>query len=251
MIHNARTLLLLIVTLVAGTTHAATAEPAAAAATPAPPLTDLQPFHANYEVSLNNLPFKATATQSLVSLGGNRWRLELKLESFLIDTTEYSEFRWDGANCRTVPERYGYTRAGIGKDRQLTLAFDHARHVVTRNDGKTTTTFEAPDATEDKLGHSLALACRLARGVRGTLGVVVAWDKDVRRLDYQVNGQERVNTKLGTFDTVRVARKRTDSDRITTTWFAPSAGWQAVQMQHTEGDGRLFQLRLLDMVHAR
>ena len=30
---------------------------------------------------------------------------------------------------------------------------------------------------------------------------------------------------------------------------AATAGWQAVKMQHTEGDGYVVQLRMLDLTH--
>lgn len=211
------------------------------------PLATLTPYTSTYEVRLNNLPFKARATQVLSALGDNRWRLELRVESFVLDTVEYSEFRWDGQTCHTTPERYAYTRKGIGRNKQLALSFDHARRLVTRNDGRETSTYAINARSEDKLGHTLALACRVARGERGTFDMDVAWDRDVRNLDYTVGaGDENVSTPLGTFRALRVSRTRTDSDRVTTLWISPATGWQPVQMQHTEGDGRLFQLRLLE-----
>lgn len=216
-----------------------------------PALAAPTPFTATYEVSLNNLPFKALAHQTLADLGNNRWRLELRVESFLLDTVETSEFRWDGDNCHTIPERYAYTRKGIGKNRRLDMGFDFGAHNVTRTDNKGTTFFPIVDGTEDKLGHTLALACRIARGARGALAVDVAWDRDVRHFEYDVSSvEENIKTPLGAFRAVKVQRQRADSDRITTSWLAESAGWQAVQMQHTEGDGRLFQLRLLELKHA-
>lgn len=222
-----------------------------ATAEAAPPMTTLTPFVANYEVTLNNLPFKAGARQSLSPLGDNRWRLELRVESFLLDTLEYSEFRWDGQQCHTIPEHYAYTRKGIGKKKQLDLRFDHAQGTVTRNDGKTVTSYAINDATEDKIGHTLAIACRIARGERGALAVDVAWDRDVRSLDYRVNAREEtISTPLGSFRALRTERTRTDSDRVTRSWVSEATGWQSVQMQHTEGDGRLFQLRLLEIRHA-
>lgn len=226
-----------------------TANPATADADAA--LSTLAAAGARYEVRLNNLPFKASASQTLASLGGDRWRLELRVESFLLDTIEYSEFRWDGQNCHTIPERYFYSRKGIGKKMQLELQFDHANGRVTRNDGKETSSYAINERTEDKLGHTLALACRVARGARGALDVDVAWDRDVRHLDYQVSRTaEPVETPLGTFQALRMERTRVDSDRVTTSWISPETGWQPVKMQHTEGDGRLFQLRLLDLDHA-
>lgn len=200
---------------------------------------------------LNNLPFKAEARQTLGALGNNRWRLELRVESFLLDTVEWAEFRWDGANCHTIPERYSYVRKGIGKNRKLDMRFDFGSRQVTRTDLKTTSTFPITDGVEDKLGHTLALACRIARGERGTLGVDVAWDRDVRHFDYKLGAaEENVPTPYGSFRAFRLERVRADSDRVTTTWIAEAAGWQSVQMQHTEGDGRLFQLRLLDLQNA-
>jgi len=239
--HNVRLLLLLVTGLLGGIARADA--PAV--------MTALAPFSASYEVSLNNLPFKARAEQTLVSLGGDRWRLVLRIDSFLLDTLEFSEFRWDGTNCHTIPDHYGYSRKGIGRNKSLDMRFDFNKRTLTRYDGKTVTSFAIPDGTEDKLGHTLALTCRIARGARGTLGVDVAWDSDVRHFDYQIAAREEtVGTPAGTYRAWRVERQRADSDRITTSWLAASTGWRTVQMQHSEGDGKLFQLRLLDLNHA-
>lgn len=218
----------------------------AAAAAETSVMQALVPSTAKFEAKLDGLPFRAEATQSLVSRGGNLWRLELRVDSFLLDSVEYSEFRWDGEHCRTVPESYGYTRSGVGRNKEMKLVFDHSAGSVTRTDKEGTTRFALPRNTEDKLGHMLGVACRLARGARSDISLQVAWDRDVRQLDYQVGALEKVATPLATYDGWRVTRKRTDSDRITTTWIAPAAGWQPVQMQHTE-DGRMFQLRLLEL----
>lgn len=221
------------------------------AAQAASPLATLVPFSASYEVRLNGLPFKANASQRLVALGNGRWRIELKVESFLVDSLEYSEFRWNGNTCHATPEHYHYSRKAMGRRKQLDLAFDHAAGRVTRNDGKATSSYAINENTEDKIGHTLALACRVARGERGTLTVDVAWDKDLRHLDYEVSAEpENIATPLGTFSAWRLGRQRLDSDRVTTTWVSGAAGWQSVRMEHTEGDGRTFQLRLLELEHA-
>lgn len=222
-----------------------------AVATPAA-MTTLAPFSASYEVRLNNLPFRATARQSLAPMGGDRWRLMITIKSFLLDTNEFSEFRWDGQNCHTIPERYGYSRNGIGRDQKLDMRFDFNTRTLTRHDGKSAKAIAIGAGVEDKLGHTLAVACRVARGARGVLGVDVAWDNDVRHFGYVVSkAEETIDTPLATWRAVRVERQRADDDRITTTWLAAAAGWNTVKMQHSEGDGRLFQLQLLEMDRAK
>lgn len=232
--------------------HAAPAAPVAAPqakpATAAVAFANPVPFVATYEVRLNNLPFKATARQSLVALGNNRWRLELKVESFVVDSTELSEFRWDSSRCRTIPERYRYTRNGIGSEKLLDMRFDFGKKLVTRNNGEKISSFAITELTEDKLGHTLGLACRIARGARGKVSTDVAWDKELRHFDYLVaSREETIVTPAGSWQAIRFERQRTDDDRITTSWLSARAGWQAVQMQHSEGDGKLFQLQLMQL----
>lgn len=215
-------------------------------------MSTLKPFTANYEVRLNNLPFRADARQTLAALGGDRWRLTLTIKSFLLDTTEYSEFRWDGANCHTIPEHYGYSRDGIGRDKYLDMRFDFATGTLTRRDGKRTSATRIAKGVEDKLGHTLAVSCRVARGARGQMGVDVAWDNDVRHFDYLVaREEETIVTPLASYRALRVERKRADDDRMTATWLSAAAGWRTVRMQHSEGDGRLFQLQLLELDYGR
>lgn len=220
--------------------------PVAAAAGEA--FADPVPFSATYEVRLNNLPFTADARQSLTALGGNRWRLELKVESFILDTTETSEFRWDGSRCHAIPGHYRYSRKGIGRNRTLDMQFDTTRNIVAVNDGRKQLSYAITALTEDKLAHTLGLACRIARGARGQVAVDVAWDRELRHFDYRVGTREEtVVTPSGNWQALRFERQRTDSERLTTSWIAAKAGWQAIQMQHTEGDGKLFQLRLLQL----
>lgn len=228
---------------------AAQTAPAAQSATPAAFV--LLPTHVNYEVQINSLPFKARAEQILTPLGGDRWRMELRLNSFLLDTVEAAEFHWDNASCHSTPERYSYTRKGVGKNRQLEQRFDFAAHVVTRNDGKHSDSFPLPDGVEDKLSHSLGLACRIARGARGNIAADVAWDSSVQHFEYVVSStEETVETPSGNWPALRFERKRAPTEkRVTTTWLAATAGWQAVKMQHTEGDGYVVQLRMLDLTH--
>lgn len=245
----------LVLLALIGCGPAALAAPVAPTTTPPPKpavaavaFANPTPFVATYEVRLNNLPFKATARQSLVALGNNRWRLELKVESFVVDSTELSEFRWDSSRCRTIPERYRYTRDGIGSEKLLDMRFDFGKKLVTRNNGEKVTSYAITDQTEDKLGHTLGLACRIARGARGKVSTDVAWDKDLRHFDYLVaSREETIVTPAGSWQALRFERQRTDDDRITTSWLSARAGWQAVQMQHSEGDGKLFQLQLMQL----
>lgn len=227
---------------------ASTPPKTAAAATAPLPMATLKPFAANYQVRINGVPFKATASQTLTALGGDRWRLELTLNSFVLDTTERSDFRWDGATCNAIPGEYQYTRKSIGNNRQWHLLFDQVRHVARGDNGKRVTVFAITDHTQDKLGHALALACQTARGARGTIGIDVAWDHKVEHFEYAVSPtEETISTPAGNWKVLRIERKRVGSDRMTRSWIAAAADWQPVQMQHIETRGTLLQLQLLKL----
>jgi hypothetical protein len=64
----------------------------------------------------------------------------------------------------------------------------------------------------------------------------------LRSYTMENRGQERLETQLGSLDTIRVARQNS-SDTEVSGWFAPDLGYLPVRLQY-EADGRVFQFEI-------
>jgi hypothetical protein len=61
-------------------------------------------------------------------------------------------------------------------------------------------------------------------------------DKDeIKEYLYTAEGNERVETKLGSYDTVKYRSRRPNSDRSTVFWCAPELGYLPVKVERQRG----------------
>jgi hypothetical protein len=73
-------------------------------------------------------------------------------------------------------------------------------------------------------------------------------DGEVDTYDFRVLGAEKVDTKAGQIDAIKVERVRdpTQSKRITVLWFAKDWDYLLVRLQQVETDGKEYNIMLLD-----
>jgi negative regulator of sigma E activity len=71
---------------------------------------------------------------------------------------------------------------------------------------------------------------------------------EVDTYDFRVLGSEKVATKAGQVDAIKVERVRdpTQSKRITVLWFAKDWDYLLVRLQQVETDGKEYNIMLLD-----
>jgi protein gp37 len=71
---------------------------------------------------------------------------------------------------------------------------------------------------------------------------------DVDTYDFRVIGPEKVQTKAGSIDAIKVERVRdpTQSKRITQMWFAKDWGGILVALRQVETDGKEYNIMLQD-----
>ena len=59
----------------------------------------------------------------------------------------------------------------------------------------------------------------------------------LREYEFQITGEEIIETPIGKFNTVKATRIRRDSDRITTFWMAPEYDFLLIRLKQIEDKG--------------
>ncbi len=102
---------------------------------------------------------------------------------------------------------------------------------------------EVPAGTQDFLSSLYLTMARLKEGdFDEVLSVDLLERNRLRSYTMENRGEERLDTQLGSLDTIRVARQN-GSDTEVSGWFAPELGYLPVRLQY-EADGRVFQFEI-------
>ncbi|MNH11691.1 hypothetical protein D3C79_712130 [compost metagenome] len=99
----------------------------------------------------------------------------------------------------------------------------------------------------DKSTYQLALQHDVAAGKKSVSYQVVDGD-EIDTYDFRVLDSEKVTTKAGQVDAIKVERVRdpTQSKRTTTLWFAKDWDYLLVQLRQVETDGKEYVIVLQD-----
>lgn len=228
--------------------------PAPAPGTPVPtpgavptpaPLRDIQPFSAHYVAEWKNITVGTSDLQLTPDTRPGRWHYKWTISArgifrlvYADDVVQQSWFSVIDDHAR--PEKY---RAEQGSS---TLSFDfdwdggHARGTT---EGKPLDLSLKP-GTQDLMSIQIEVMLDLKSGNMPPVFPII--DKDqIKDFLYTREGTAKLNTAIGSLDTVIVAsRRRGNEDRVLRMWFAPSLGFVPVQAERTR-DGKLeFAIRI-------
>lgn len=202
----------------------------------------LTPFSATYSASYSGIG--VTAKRQL-SGGNNNWRLDFSADSFLADIREYSRFAV--SEQALTPQHYEYHRTGLGRDKHTVLNFEADKGRVENVTDKKRSLENAPTDVQDKITYQLQLALDVAAG-RKKLEYRVADGRKIREYKFAVAGKEKLQTPLGSVETIRVERVREgDAERETVIWFAPGWNYALVKLMQQEEDGKTYQINLTEL----
>ncbi len=133
---------------------------------------------------------------------------------------------------RLVPLEYHYQRSGK-RNRTITLQFDWARDMVSRDVDQHHYDIPLVPGTMDPSAYQISLMTDLARGERN-FNYHVVGKNAIDSWDIKHIGDEVVDTVLGKLDTVVIQR---NDRQVTTMWCAPRLHFLPVKIQHEENGG--------------
>ncbi|MFY0731347.1 DUF3108 domain-containing protein [Pseudomonas sp. NFX15] len=206
---------------------------------------DLQPFSASYTADWKQLPMSGTAERSLAKISDGKWKLSFKASMMIASLSEESTLTLDKDTL--LPESYHFERGGLGKAKKSDLDFDWNTKMVTGTDRGDAVKVPLNRGMLDKSTYQLALQEDVAAGKK-SMSYQVVDGSDVDTYDFRVLGSEKVETKAGKIDAIKVERVRdpTQNKRITVMWFAKDWDYLLVRLQQVETDGKEYNIMLLN-----
>ncbi|NWB87161.1 DUF3108 domain-containing protein [Pseudomonas gingeri] len=212
-------------------------------ALPAVQAADLQPFSASYTADWKQLPMSGSAERSLSKNDNGTWTLSFKASMMIASLTEESTLRLDKDTL--LPQSYNFERGGLGKAKKINLDFDWASKMVTGSDRGDPVKVPLNSGMLDKSTYQLALQRDVAAGKK-SMSYQVVEGTDTDTYDFRVLGAEKVSTKAGSVDAIKVERVRdpTQNKRTTVMWFAKDWDYLLVRLQQVETDGKEYNIML-------
>ncbi|WP_397451857.1 DUF3108 domain-containing protein [Pseudomonas sp. NA-150] len=215
-------------------------------ALPAVQAADLQPYTASYTADWKQLPMSGgSAERSLTKNDNGTWTLSFKASMMIASLTEGSTFKVDKGTL--LPQTYNFERGGLGKSKKIDLSFDWASKMVTGTDRNDAIKLPLNNGILDKSTYQLALQNDVAAGKKSMSYQVVDGDS-IDTYDFRVLNAEKVSTKAGQVEAIKVERVRdpTQNKRITEMWFAKDFDYLLVRLRQVETDGKEYNIMLLN-----
>lgn len=204
----------------------------------------LTPMKATYSASLKKgIPFKGSATRSLERQPDGTWLYRFDVNSFIADIKESVHLRWDGEHV--IPDRYQYSLEGMMiPDRKNSIDFNWAQQLASGKHEGDPFRLEIPKQALDPLGYQLQLMQDLKNG-KQTMRYQVVDDDDLDEDVFAVIGNEKLDSELGSVDTIKMEKVREEgSKRQTRMWFAPKWDYLLVRFVQVEKDGTRYEVNL-------
>ena len=205
------------------------------------------PFYVEYTVG-NNLINAGIATLSLQA-GDGQWVYSLKTEPAGI-------FRLTGKGRinevsvlsitqdeEIIPRSYSFSQAGDEKRRNVEADFNWESKELTIKHRGEEETEELKDPILDRLSVTLTVM-DLVRDGFDQADLQILDGGKVKSMTFINAGSQKVETELGTFDTVVVRRVREGSSRETVTWFAPELNYVPVMIEQLKRGELVARLKI-------
>ncbi len=204
---------------------------------------ELKPFSASYTADWKQVPVSGTAQRSLEKRDDNTWELDFEASMLVASFNERSVFTVEGETF--LPQKYRLKRSGLGKGKSIEHDFDWQAKQVVGEDRGNPVKLPLNRGLLDKSTYQIALQHAVAAGEKSMSYQVVDGD-EIETYDFRVLGEEKVSTKAGQVDAIKVERVRdpTQSKRQTILWFAKNWDYMLVRLHQVEKDGKEYQIML-------
>ena len=135
------------------------------------------------------------------------------------------------------PYSYNYLQVRDNKTRrQVELTFDWKKNEVTNHHKHKNNkwSMSIPLHTIDKLSYQLSLMLTLANKPESNFSFHIADGGKLKEYYFEIMGEERVYTSLGSFKTIKVQHKRYKKEKNITLWCAPELNYLPVKIIQEE-----------------
>lgn len=210
---------------------------------------ELKPFKATYEIAWHGIT-GGEAEIHLEQLPDGRWSyhsqtsprgLARLFKPAELSMSQRSVFRFQ--YDRLVPESFTADDGTANDSKDQDLTFDWVAGRVRGVAERKAVDLPTQPGLLDELSVHVALMHALAAG-RVPEGFVMLDGDQVKDYLYTSEGEERLKTEVGEYDTVIFRSSRPDSHKGTWFWCAPELGFLPIRIERREGKNVTLSMRL-------
>lgn len=203
----------------------------------------LQPFTARYssEYDLGWFSLDIDAERKLEASDDGTWQLTFEAEASAASIREKSVFRLDGS--RIHPLQYSYDAGGLITEDDQRLVFDYQDETVRDEKKQRSYSDKWQNDLQDKLTYMQQISIDLAAG-NDELSYQVFEKHRVREYAFEILGEEQLNTKVGTLNTLKLRQKRNDNREIVA-WLAKDKDYLLVRLVDRKKGKKRYQIDLV------
>ncbi|MGK0297888.1 MAG: hypothetical protein ACI9XC_001505 [Gammaproteobacteria bacterium] len=140
---------------------------------------------------------------------------------------------WKNINGKLEPEFYEYDRSGTKKPRNVTVKFDWVKNQITNSINGSSWKMPAEEGVIDKLLYQYFIMLDLQQG-KSNLQYQIADGGKEKTYIFEIIGEEIIDTPMGKLRTIKLIRRRKDSDRTSIFWSAPDMNFLPVKLEITD-----------------
>lgn len=190
----------------------------------------MSPFQASYQFAYNGKNM-GSATRTL-SKSGNNWTYVFAAKAGVIaSATETSKFSLNGTQL--VSDSFSRTSKILVHNNSMNLKFNPATKMINTSKDSEKHAFAWKSGVLDELNAELQLREDIkSTGLKSNYLLADAKGIDNRKFVKQ--GNEKVKTNYGTFDTIKVVMKHDKPGRETIFWLAPKLDYLPVKVSHED-----------------
>lgn len=201
----------------------------------------LAPFQAEYRFNIAN-SVSGTATRELRQQG-DTWVYRFSSAIPVIGrASETSTFRLDDkGNVQPLGYQQGFRL--LTNSRNINLRFDQAARRVNVQKNRQASQYPLQSGVLDSLNLEVQLRQDLQRTGTPARQYLLAEADGISPVQLTLEGNARIQTPAGSFDTVVIRRLHKNRDRQTRLWLAPSLNYLPVRVQQND-EGTLYTINL-------
>jgi len=199
-----------------------------------------EPFQANYSFNIAGL-LHGTATRTL-TVQDNIWSYSFKANvASLATASEFSHFRIkdskknDNLSPRIESLDHSYNFKFLTNKKKNSFKIDWDNKVVNSLNQKGNNTYPAQVGMLDMLDLELQVREDI-KHKRLQPSYLLADDKGISKISFVHEGEEKVTTDAGTYDTVRIRLVQENQKRKTYFWLAPKLDYLPVKVRQDDGN---------------
>jgi hypothetical protein len=190
----------------------------------------MSPFQASYQFAYNGKNL-GSATRTLKK-NGNNWNYVFAAKAGgIASATETSNFTLN--NNQIQSSNFSRTSKILVHNNTMTIKFNPNAKTIQTSKDKEQRSFAWKAGVLDELNAELQIREDIkANGLKSQYWIADAKEVESRRFVQQ--GSEKIETKYGTFDTIKVVMKHDKPGRETIFWLAPKLDYLPVKVTHED-----------------